>query len=88
MAGEDKDDSPEEFEEALEQDEAEDGPLTSADFHTIAQKQILNAVFAVLADTKMDWALVATVVPILTAPIAPPPASARIAAIPATAASS
>ena len=59
MAEEDKDDSPEEIEEALEQDEAEDGPLTSADFHTIAQKQILNAVFAVLADTKMDWALVA-----------------------------
>ena len=37
----------------------EDGPLTTADFHTIAQKQILNAVFAVLADTKMDWALIA-----------------------------
>ena len=37
----------------------EEGPLTTADFHTIAQKQILNAVFAVLADAKMDWALVA-----------------------------
>ena len=35
------------------------GPLTVADFHTIAQKQILNAVFSVLAETKMDWALVA-----------------------------
>ena len=34
-------------------------PLTTADFHAIAQKQILNAVFAVLAETKMDWALVA-----------------------------
>jgi len=36
-----------------------DGPLTTADFHAVAQKQILNAVFAVLADTKMDWALIA-----------------------------
>jgi hypothetical protein len=41
------------------EDEVEDGPLTTADFHTVAQKQILNAVFAVLADTKMDWALIA-----------------------------
>jgi hypothetical protein len=39
--------------------EAEDGPLSSADFHSIAQKQILNAVYAVLAESKMDWALVA-----------------------------
>jgi hypothetical protein len=39
--------------------EEDDGPLTSGDFHTIAQKQILNAVFAVLADSKMDWALIA-----------------------------
>ena len=37
----------------------EAGPLTVAEFHTIAQKQILNAVFAVLADAKMDWSLVA-----------------------------
>lgn len=36
----------------------EEGPLTTADFHTIAQKQILNAVFAVLAEAKMDWALI------------------------------
>jgi len=36
-----------------------DGPLTTADFHTIAQKQILNAVFSVLAESKMDWALIA-----------------------------
>jgi hypothetical protein len=41
------------------EDEVEDGPLTTADFHTVAQKQILNAVFAVLADAKMDWALIA-----------------------------
>lgn len=37
----------------------EAGPLTVAEFHTIAQKQILNAVFAVLSDAKMDWSLVA-----------------------------
>ena len=36
----------------------DEAPLTLGDFHTIAQKQILNAVFAVLADTKMDWNLV------------------------------
>jgi hypothetical protein len=36
-----------------------EGPLTVADFHHVAQKQILNAVFATLADTKMDWALIA-----------------------------
>ena len=42
-----------------EEGEEVDGPLTTADFHTIAQKQILNAVFAVLADAKMDWALIA-----------------------------
>lgn len=37
----------------------DDDSLTTADFHTIAQKQILNALFAVLSDTKMDWALLA-----------------------------
>lgn len=48
----------------LEEDEEEepspqdDGPLTTAHFHNIAQKQIMNAVFAVLAETKMDWQLV------------------------------
>ena len=36
----------------------DDSPLTVADFHNIAQKQIMNAVFAVLAETKMDWAMV------------------------------
>ena len=40
-------------------DEKDDSPLTSADFHTVAQKQILNAVFAALAETKMEWALIA-----------------------------
>jgi hypothetical protein len=38
---------------------ADDAPLTIADFHNIAQKQILNAVFAILSETKMDWAVVA-----------------------------
>ncbi len=42
-----------------EAERADDAPLTTADFHTIAQKQILNAVFAVLSETKMDWAVVA-----------------------------
>ena len=37
----------------------DDAPLTAADFHNIAQKQILNAVFAVMAENKMEWALVA-----------------------------
>ena len=39
-------------------------PLTVGDFHNIAQKQILNATFSVLSDTKMDWNLVE---PFLTA---------------------
>ncbi|HYN46996.1 MAG TPA: hypothetical protein VES64_09925, partial [Allosphingosinicella sp.] len=50
------DDEP--IDEPIDEDE-EDGPLNSGDFHNIAQKQILNAVFAILAETKMDWALVA-----------------------------
>ena len=33
-------------------------PLTVGDFHNIAQKQILNATFSVLSETKMDWNLV------------------------------
>jgi hypothetical protein len=35
--------------------EEDDRPLTTGDFHNIAQKQILNAVFAVLAETKLGW---------------------------------
>ena len=34
-------------------------PLTVGDFHQIAQKQILNAVFATLAESKMHWSVVA-----------------------------
>ena len=37
----------------------DDSPLTAGDFHTIAQKQIMNAVFATLAESKMPWNLVA-----------------------------
>jgi len=43
---------------------ADDRPLTTSDFHGIAQKQILNAVFAVLSDAKMGWE---TVEPFLAA---------------------
>ncbi len=42
--------------EAIEDDD--DSPLTVSDFHQIAQKQILNAVFATLAESKMQWNLV------------------------------
>jgi hypothetical protein len=48
--------------EALPEDDG--SPLTTADFHNIAQKQILNAVFAILSDTKMSWE---TVQPFLSA---------------------
>ena len=37
----------------------DDSPLTVGDFHMVAQKQVLNAVFATLADSKMSWNLVA-----------------------------
>jgi len=42
--------------EAIEDDD--DSPLTVGDFHNVAQKQILNAVFATLAESKMPWNLV------------------------------
>ena len=45
--------------EPLEDEPADDAPLTVADFHTIAQKQILNAVYSVLSESKMDWTVVA-----------------------------
>jgi len=45
-------------EDGGEGEPADDAPLTTGDFHNIAQKQILNAVFSVLSDAKMDWALV------------------------------
>lgn len=34
-------------------------PIGSSEFHDIAQKQILNAVFTALADNKMEWASIA-----------------------------
>lgn len=49
----------ESLDSAPEGEPADDAPLTVADFHKIAQKQILNAVFAALSETKMDWPLVA-----------------------------
>lgn len=49
----------EESEEPAPDDGKEEIFLTTADFHNVAQKQVMNAVFAVLADNKMDWALVA-----------------------------
>lgn len=42
-----------------EKTEKDESPLTSADFHTVAQKQIMNAVFAALAESKMEWSLIA-----------------------------
>ena len=42
-----------------EAEEDDDSPLTVGDFHNVAQKQVLNAVFATLADSKMSWNLVA-----------------------------
>jgi hypothetical protein len=50
---------PEWYDSGLEPYPDDDRPLTTADFHNVAQKQILNAVFSVLSDTKMDWHLVA-----------------------------
>jgi hypothetical protein len=44
---------------AFDDDERDDAPFTTGDFHMFAQKQILNATFSTLAETKMDWALVA-----------------------------
>jgi hypothetical protein len=43
---------------ADEEDETDDSLMTTGDFHTVAQKQIMNAVFATLAETKMQWNLV------------------------------
>ena len=42
--------------EDIEDDD--DSPLTVGDFHNVAQKQILNAVFATLAESKMPWNVV------------------------------
>jgi hypothetical protein len=42
----------------MDEDEEDESRLTTGDFHNVAQKQVLNAVFATLADNKMDWAVV------------------------------
>ena len=39
---------------------AEDS-FTSGDFHNVVHKQIVNAVYETLAETKLDWALIAPV---------------------------
>jgi hypothetical protein len=39
-------------------DKDEAAGMTSADFHGLAQKQIMNAIFATLAESKMEWNLV------------------------------
>jgi hypothetical protein len=44
---------------ADEPEDDDDSPLTVGDFHHVAQKQILNAVFATLAESKMQWNLIA-----------------------------
>jgi hypothetical protein len=44
---------------AEEPEDDDDSPLTVGDFHQIAQKQIMNAVFATLAESKMHWSVVA-----------------------------
>jgi len=36
-----------------------DLPFSSADFHNVVQKHILNAVYETLVETKLDWELVA-----------------------------
>src|SRR5688500_18259929 len=38
-----------------------DSSFTSADFHNVVQKQILNAVYESLASEKMDWDLIAPI---------------------------
>ena len=44
----------------LDKPAADDMPaMNSAEYHSLAQKQILNAVFAALAENKMDWATIA-----------------------------
>jgi len=49
----------------LDKPAAEDMPaMSSSEYHSLAQKQILNAVFAALAENKMEWA---TVAPLLEA---------------------
>jgi hypothetical protein len=41
-----------------EETEDDDSALTAGDFHNIAQKQIMNAVFATLSEAKMGWNLI------------------------------
>jgi len=43
---------------AEEPEDDDDSPLTASDFHHVAQKQIMNAVFATLAESKMQWSVI------------------------------
>lgn len=43
--------------DARHEDE-DDGGYTTADFHNVIQKQILNAVYETLAETKVHWSLI------------------------------
>ena len=40
------------------------GPMTTSEYHQLAQKQIMNALFAALAESKMEWP---TILPLLDA---------------------
>ncbi len=37
----------------------DDSPFTSADFHNVVHKQIVNAVYETLSEGKLDWNLIA-----------------------------
>ncbi|MGQ0560123.1 MAG: hypothetical protein ACT4OE_11185 [Sphingosinicella sp.] len=39
-----------------------DPPFTTGDFHTVAQKQLLNALYETLTRDKLDWKLIAPMV--------------------------
>jgi hypothetical protein len=43
---------------AKEDELPDDEAMTASDFHGLAQKQIMNAVFATLAESKMQWSLI------------------------------
>ncbi|HWT12863.1 MAG TPA: hypothetical protein VN231_08935 [Allosphingosinicella sp.] len=38
-----------------------DPPFTTADFHNVVQKQIVNAVYETMAGDKLDWELIAPI---------------------------
>jgi len=55
----DAENAPEDDEDGdYDDEEMDDGPYTSADFHTVTQKLVINAVYETLADAKFDWQVV------------------------------